>query len=478
MEALLRVGVPKARGSHQAAAQRFIRKTGRMVAPRDAGRRRYPRRSPGEPMRDFLLQVEAALAALADPRQAEEAADRLAAWLRSGAERFPPALLERIAGLHDISVSRSAGSGPLAVASLRRSARAEIDRRGGAGWRPLAPPHQGVIPCGALEGHDSELRSLTLVAPSLLLSDAVEPTRALWDLASASERARPPRDDGFGDGWWVRHGSGGRARAIDLVAHRSPLALALPAGRVAAVAGGRLALLEGSSAAAVVSVWEFASGRRLLRQEGLGWDRQGGDALELALSPRGRYLAVSAGYGTSLTLFAVDASRESATFGRVKGEADTALAALGPEPQVLLRRHDGVERIDLVSGERLRLEVQRPTAATLDPVTGRLAVGSAGSLELHTTEGSLGWRTTLAGDIDALGFDARGETLGAVVRDGWRAEERGPATSLAFWTADGQPRAHVGSGRCFVFLERSTPPFADLATGGRWGSIWLWRFAN
>lgn len=429
-------------------------------------------------MHDLVSEIERALVALGEARWAENAAERLAVRLRSAAERVPDELLDRLAGLHDLSCSRFSGIGPLPVAHLRRAARAEIDRRGGEGWRALAPEHEGLVPLGALEGHDSEVRSLSTGAPGLLLSDAIEPTRVLWDLASASERARPPRDDGFGAGWWVRRGPGERARAIDLADRRPPIELALPPGAVAAVVDTRLVLLAGTSDAAAISVWEIASGRRIFHRAGYSWDRQSGDAIDLVLSPSGRTLALSAGDASSVTLVAVDEGRELASRGKVAGESETALAALGPEPVALLRRADGIERLDLATGESRRVALERPTAAALHPTNGGMAVGCAGAVALHAADGSPGWRAAVAGEVDRLGFDARGETLGAVVRDGWRTAERGPAWSLAFWRTDGCRRAQCASGRCFAFLDRAEPPGADLATGGRWGTIWLWRFAD
>lgn len=429
-------------------------------------------------MNDLVSELERALAALGDPRRAESAAERLAVRLRSAAERVPDELLDRVAGLHDLSCSRFSGLGPLPVAHLRRAARAEIDRRGGEGWRALAPEHEGLVLRGALEGHDSEVRRLGAEAPGLLLSDAIEPTRVLWDLDSASERARPPRDDGFGAGWWVRRGPGERARAVDLTNRRPPNELALPPGGVAAVTATRLALLEGTSGAAAISVWEIASGRRVFRRAGFSWDRQSGDAIDLWLSPNGSTLALAAGLASSVTLVAVDEDRELASRGTVAGETETTLAALGPEPIALLRRADGIERLDLATGESRRIAFERPTAATLHPVNGDMAVGCAGAVALHAADGSPGWHAVVAGQIEQLGFDPRGETLGAVSCDGWRPAERGPAWSLAFWDRHGRRRGRIGAGRCFAFLDRSDPPGADLATGGRWGTIWLWRFAD
>jgi hypothetical protein len=405
--------------------------------------------------------------ALAAPEYAEVAAGLLRERLVDQPEQFHDGVLDAVAGVHDISRRLDRGlTGPQPLAALRGFARAEIARRGGEGWRALCPSHAGVRCRAALEGHDGEVRALLPLDGGALVSVEAGSGRLLWQLETGRQLAPLRREDGVGESAVLRWRDG--AVAVSRPgARRASAELALPAGSIPAVAGGRLALVEGGPSGATVSVREIAGGRVLWSRAGFEWDHRSGDALDVALSPGGRFLAIGQGYGTHLELVDL-ASGSSSTFA---SESDAAcLVAVGTEPLAVLSVRGGTVVRDLAAGaEVLALAGTGPAAIASGAALMVRGVGTR--VELCDLDGGPVWEHETRGAVDRVFASPDGALFGALVRGAWDDEAHCYRSVARMWSREGSEIAAIHGAYALAVL----PGGREVATGGRWGTVWLWQ---
>jgi hypothetical protein len=405
--------------------------------------------------------------ALAIPEYAELAAELIRERLCDQPEQFHDGVLAAVAALHDISRRLDGGlTGPQPLAALRAFARAEIARRGGEALRPLCPSHAGVRCRAALEGHDGEVRVLLPLDGGALASVEAGGGRLLWQLETGRRLAPLRRDDGVGESAVLRWRDG--AVAVSRPgAQRASAELALPAGSIPAVAGGRLALVEGGPSSATVSVREIAGGRVLWSRAGFEWDHRSGDTLDVTLSPGGRFLAIGQGYGAHLELVDL-AGGSSSTFA---SESDAAcLVALGTEPLAVLSVRGGTVVRDLAAGaEVLALAGTGPAAIASGAALMVRGVGTR--VELRDLDGGPVWGHETRGAVDRVFASPDGALFGALVRGAWDDEEHCYRSVARMWSRDGAETAAI-HGACALAV---LPGGRGVATGGRWGTVWLWQ---
>jgi hypothetical protein len=407
------------------------------------------------------------VARLAQPELAAAAAELLRERLGDNPEDVQDGVLDDVAAAHDLTRTFADGSsGTLPVASLRALARRELERRGREGWRALSPAHAGLRCVAALEGHDDEVRRLRPWRSGLLASVACGFDRMVWAVVSRRRLSRLRRADGLGDGVLLRRRHGEVAVFRPGVRSRRSR-VPVPAGEIPAVSGDRFALVEGDQYGATVSVREITSGAVVFARGGYAWDTHVGDTLDVELSPGGRFLAVGAGYGTHLEIVDLAGGRE-----RTFSSAGTrpCLVALGPEPWAVLSLPDGHEVVDLESGRTaLRLEgAQGP--AVIDERAATLVRGVGSTVEMRDLGGGLFWRHHVGGAVDDVQVSPDGELAAAVVRGDWSVEERSYRPTAHLWRRDGTEVGSIEGAYAVALLSDGR----TAATGGRWGTIWLW----
>ena len=404
--------------------------------------------------------------ALAVPENAGPAAALLRERLVEQPDGFATHLLEAIAGLHGLSRRLEGGlTGPLPLAALRSCARAEIARRGGEAWRLLCPPHRGVRCLAALDGHDGEVRALRPLAGGVLASDEAGGERILWDLSSGRRLAPLRREDGVGEVAVLRWRDG--AVAVSRPGERRAAGeVASPRGSIRAVAGGRFALVEGGSHGATVSVREVASGRVLWSRAGYEWDFRSGDALDVELSPAGRFLAIGQGYGGCVEIVEIESGRSSAFASEGPG---VCLIALAGEPLVVLSQRGRTVVRDLDAGVTT-LELEGCGPAALDGGSSLLLRGVGSGVELRDRRGIVRWQREVHGAVDQVFLTAGGELCGALARGDREADGRSYRSVARLWDRAGAEIGAIGG----AYAVAPLPGGRELATGGRWGTIWHW----
>ena len=407
--------------------------------------------------------------ALTAPEHAGLAAELLRERLVDQPDRFHDDVLQAIAGAHDLSRRLEGGlTGPLPLTALRSFARAEIGRRGGEAWRPLCPRHSGVRCLAALEGHDGEVRRLQALEGGVLASAAADGSRLIWELGSGRQLASLRREDGVGPEALLRWRAGAVV-ALRPGGPRVEARLELPEGSIRAVAGTRLALLEGGPSDATVSVREIPGGRVLWSRAGYAWDFRVGDTLDVDLSPGGRYLAVGQGYGAHVEIVELDSGRSVA----FDSETPSAcLLALGPEPLALLSQRGRLVVHDLDAGSAAH-ELEGAGPAALDGAAAVLLRAVENRIELHEVRGRRLWQYEAPGQVDQVAVSADGELCCALVRGAWGDDERSYRPVLRVLSRSGNEVAAIDG----AYAVAAVPGRNELVTGGRWGTIWRWEIA-
>jgi hypothetical protein len=106
----------------------------------------------------------------------------------------------------------------------------------------------------------------------------------------------------------------------------------------------------------------------------------------------------------------------------------------------------------------------------LDAPRNRLVRGTGSAVEVRDLGGGLAWSAETGGPVEHVTVDPETGRVAALVRGAWNEAERSYRPTARVWEADGEPRAVVEGAYAVAFL----PGAVRLATGGRWGTVWLW----
>lgn len=463
-------------------------------------RRRRPPPPPPPPSVDHAALARARFAgappaellgALADPATAEGASQLLLPMLGDPGAPFRNEELTRIASLHGIS-RRVGGSahpdpelraieeeatrgmtGSLPMARLRDAARGRLATAGLDPTAPLRPAASGLACTGVLEGLELEPRWLVPFGEQHLVSREPGLGILLRDLADPGGAEPLHHLDLVTPDLMVRRLPDG-LMGLFRPGERAPFArLQAPGGGQAlAAAGHRVAILEGGPNNARLAVHDLSSRRPAWRSHGFGWDPRSGDFPIATLSPGGGRVALELDYGTRLELFDVDSGRLLLSFDRPAHSP--RLVGFASDRLVLLEAGDGLRAHDLDAGEVAWTRDGAPSIVARLPRSGELLRAGPGGLERLSPDGRPAASFAAPpGKVEALVPDPRSGRFAVVATRGWDADANVWSQRVTIHDADGREIARVDPAFSVAFL---TPSLAgELATGGLFGPVWLWR---
>lgn len=478
-------------GAATAAAAIFALRTRRPTAPAPPPPS-VPDRVAAARARLAGAPAEELLGALADPGTSEGASQLLAAALGDPAVPFTTEQLARIASLHGISRSVPGSSHPdpevgalengatrgmtgsLPLARLRDAARGRLGAAGLDATAPLRPDAANLACTGVLEGLELEPRWIVPFGQRHLVSREPGLGVELRDLADPGGVERLHYLDLATPDLLVRRLPDGR---MGLFRPGEPAPFerleARGGGQGLAVAGGRVAILEGGPNNARLAVHDLSSPPAAWRSRGFGWDSRSGDFPIATLSPGGGRIALEIDYGTRLEIYDVASGRTLLSLDRP--QYSPRLVGFASDRLVLLEADGALRAHDLDAGGIAWSRDGAPSIVAVLPGNGELLRSAPGGLERLSPDGRPAASFPAPpGKIEALVPDPRSGRFAVVATTGWDADANLWSQRVTIHDRDGREIARVDPAFSVAFLAPSLA--GDLATGGLFGPVWLWRY--